>query len=150
MLPSNIISLGSLVGAVLAVIYARRAWTESQRANALSMHSHKLEIYKAFCSLKLTLCQRGILIESAEVAQFYSPLQNAEFYFSKGTFERISRYFEICFALSELTRKLQRSGLAQEQIEDFYSKQDRLRKDELSLSAEVECLIKKELYTSTR
>ena len=148
---SDLIAILSFLGAVLAAVYARRASLEAKRANDLAAHSNKIEIYKAFRALHFSVLEKGTGIEHADVGRFYHPSQEAEFYFSSPeTAEKVMAYFKLCFQLAETKRKLSRTHLTQEQIEELWLEQDKIFEEEARLSSDVERLLKSEIHGAVK
>lgn len=148
---SDVIAFLSFLGALLAALYARWAWGEARRANELSVHSNRMDIYRALHNLRFAVQAKGVSIESKHVFPFYHPSREARFYFSKAeTSQKLSEYFDVCFELAECTRKLSQPNLPDTDIEKIRNKQDELSDQEQSLFRENEKNVEDELYGAVK
>ena len=148
---SDVIAFLSFLGAGLAALYARWAWVEARRANELSVHSNRMDIYRALHNLRFAVQANGVTIESKHVFPFYHPSREARFYFSKvETSQKLSEYFDVCFELAECSRKLSRPNLPDTDIKKIYDKQDELSGREQSLFREAEKDVEEELYGAVK
>ena len=59
---SDYIALAALAVALLAALYAKWTANEAKRANEISLHVHKIEIYEEV--LSFSDCFRGLFITS--------------------------------------------------------------------------------------
>jgi len=148
---ADLIAFLSFLGAALAALYARWAWAEARRANELSVHSNRMDIYRALHKLRFAVQTKGIMIEAQHVAPFYHPSREARFYFSNaGTSQKLVEYFEVCFELAECTRKLSRQNLSDTDIKKLQDAQDALSDQEQVLFREAENSVEEELYGAVR
>lgn len=81
---SDYIALAALAVALLAALYARWAANEAKRANEISLHFKKVEIYEEV--LSFSDCFRGLFsVPTAEWLEVFKKkaVQRAEIYLSK-------------------------------------------------------------------
>lgn len=148
---SDVIAFLCFLCAGLAALYARWAWGEARRANELSVHSNRMNIYRALHNLRFSVQAYGVTIELKHVSAFYHPAREARFYFSKAeTSQKLSEYFDVCFDLAECTRKLRRPNLLDIDIKRIHDKQDELSDLEQSLFREAEKNVEEELYGAVK
>lgn len=148
---SDLIAFLSLLVAVLAALYARWAWGEARRANEISVHSNRMKIYCALHNLRFAVQTKGIRIEAQHVAPFYHPSREARFYFSNAdTSQKLVEYFDVCFGLTECTRKLSRPNLSDADIKKLQDEQDALSDQEQTLFRAAEKNVEEELYGTVR
>jgi hypothetical protein len=126
----------------LSALYARWAWGEARRANLLTLHVHRLDVFRAFNSLRQSVQEQPLNIQPERVATFYNPSQEAKFYFSEAkTSQLLSKYFDTCWELAKVARK---PG-SPRRTEGEQKKQDELLKSEDSLYKETAKQLEKEL-----
>jgi len=147
----DLIVILSFLGAVLAALYARWAWYEAKRTNELSVHSNRMEIYRALHNLRFSVQTHGAGIEAHHVAPFFHPSREARFYFSNTeTSQKLAEYFDTCFDRIQCTRKLSRSNLSDADIQKLHDEQDFLVEREQTLFREAEKQVEKELYGAVK
>lgn len=81
---SDYIALAAVAVALLSALYARWAANEAKRANDISVHVHKVEIYEEV--LSFSDCFRGLFtVPSAERLETFKKkaVQRSEIYLSK-------------------------------------------------------------------
>ena len=71
--------LAATIG-LLAALYARWVWSEARKTNLLALHANRLEVFRAFNSLRQAVQERGASVEEQRVAMFHNPCQEAKFY----------------------------------------------------------------------
>ena len=94
---SDYIALAALAVALLAALYARRAANEAKRANDISLHVHKVEIYEEV--LSFTDCFRGLFsVPTAERLETFKKkaVRRAEIYLSKEVHLQLQEIYEHC------------------------------------------------------
>lgn len=94
---SDYIALAALAVAVLAALYARWAANEAKRANEISLHVHKVEIYEEV--LSFSDCFRGLFtVPSAERLEAFKKkaVQRAEIYLSKEVHLQLQEIYKHC------------------------------------------------------
>ncbi|RBW47185.1 hypothetical protein DS885_04595 [Psychromonas sp. B3M02] len=101
---TDLLSFAAILVASLSALYARWAWSEAHKANELTLHQHKKEIYDSFFSLKGHMTQNWDRADISEVAKFYYPAKNAVFYFEKKIAAEIYSYFQVCFNIADRNR----------------------------------------------
>ncbi|HDL7463470.1 TPA: hypothetical protein PXN49_004123 [Yersinia enterocolitica] len=95
----------AIVISMLAVLFAFISARAAKKANIISVHGYKLDIFSAFHELSLQMGQTVENTEKAEVQKFLVHRRNAEIYFSKNLFLRISEYTDLCFYIVDLPKK---------------------------------------------
>ena len=101
---SDSLAVISLLVAVLAAIYARWAWSEAKRANEISLHRNRKEIYDAFFGLKSHMAQYWDLADFSVVTLFCDHSHNAAFYFDKPLALELKNYYTLCFHIADKSR----------------------------------------------
>jgi hypothetical protein len=94
---SEFISLAAFLVAVLAAIYARRAIAEAKRANKISLHIHKVQIYEEV--LSFSDCFRGFINvpSEARLEEFRKKaVQRAEVYLSNHAHLQLLEIYDHC------------------------------------------------------
>ena len=94
---SDYISLAALAVAVLAALYARWAANEAKRANTISLHVYKIEIYEEV--LSFSDCFRGLFsVPSEERLEAFrkKAVQRAEIYLSKEVHLQLQEIYRHC------------------------------------------------------
>lgn len=94
---SDWISLGALVVALLAVLYARWSAMEAKKANKISLHFQKVEIYEEV--MTFSDCFRGIFSVPTEqrLEQFRKEgVNRAEIYFSEEVHRQLQEIYSHC------------------------------------------------------
>ncbi len=94
---SDYIALAALAVALLAALYARWAANEAKRANEISLHVHKVEIYEEV--LSFSDCFRGLFsVPTAERLEAFKKraVQRAEIYLSKAVHLQLQEIYEHC------------------------------------------------------
>ncbi|WP_141699175.1 hypothetical protein [Candidatus Thiosymbion oneisti] len=135
---SESLSVLSILVAGLSALYARHSWQEAIKANTISNHERKREIYNAFDTLKFAMLREACGINHESVGKFYQPSRDSEFYFSEKTHNKINRYFHVCFELAELNRKKSTRDNDEITLSEIHSKQDALLNEETRLSKEID------------
>jgi hypothetical protein len=132
---SELLALAAFGVSVLSAIYARRAIDEAKKANRLSVHDHRLEIYREFETVRFAVRSKGLGIKHIDIAGLYRPSQESAFYFPEAISAKLVEYVDTCFALAELNRKLQfRAELSDEEKNNLRRKQDALSEKERLLA----------------
>lgn len=134
---SDWIAFTAVLVASLSALYARWAWSEAKKANKISMHGHKKEIYDAFYDLKMHMEQNADLAEQKNISKFYYGSRNARFYFCKKIADKLKDYFEQCFYIADLNKTI----MTPEQRTDLMHK----AKIAKALSVEIEELISEDI-----
>jgi hypothetical protein len=146
MTTSDWIAVIAVLVALLTALYTRWVWNEARTTNLLALHVNRLEVYRAFNSLRQAVQERGVNIAPQHVALFYNPSQEAKFYFSEPRTSKLLRdYFDTCWKLTEQARKLDRTPLPEAERAHLHEEQDRLSRLEESQYAETKDQIEKEL-----
>jgi len=135
---SETLSVLAILVAGLSAFYARHSWQEAVKANTISNHERKKEIYKSFDALKFAMLREACGINHQSVGKFYQPSRDSEFYFSEEAHNKIKRYFHICFELAELNRKKTTTNNDEKEISAIHSTQDALLDEETRLSKEID------------
>jgi hypothetical protein len=94
---SDYIALVAVAVALLAALYARWAANEAKRANEISLHVHKVEIYEEV--LSFSDCFRGLFSVPTEQrleAFKKKAVQRAEIYLSKEVHLQLQEIYEHC------------------------------------------------------
>jgi len=94
---SDYIALLALSVALLAALYARWAAKETKKANEISLHIHKVEIYEEV--LSFLDCFRGLFnVPTAERLEVFrkKAVQRAEIYLSKEVHCQLVKIYEYC------------------------------------------------------
>ncbi len=91
----DLISLGALIAAAVAVAYARATVTEAKRANDIALHSEKLKTYKGILSIQSLLRAHGPNFPEHDFWSKYEYVELTEFYFSKALSDRVHEYFKL-------------------------------------------------------
>lgn len=94
---SDYIALAAVAVSILSAIYAKRAVNEAKKANDISLHVHKVEIYEEVISF--SGCFRGLFsVPTAErLEQFRKKaVQKAEIYLSEETYLLLKEVYEHC------------------------------------------------------
>jgi hypothetical protein len=94
---SDFISLAALAVALLAALYARWAANEAKRANEISLHIHKVEIYEEV--LSFSNCFRGLfnVPTEARLETFRKKaVQRAEIYLSEKVHLQLQEIYAHC------------------------------------------------------
>lgn len=97
MTQSDYIALLAVTVALLAALYARWAANEAKRANDISLHVHKVEIYEEV--LAFSDCFRGLLtVPSTERLETFrkKAVQRAEIYLSKEVHLELQKIYKHC------------------------------------------------------
>jgi hypothetical protein len=113
---SDVIAILALLIAGLSALYARWSWRETRKANQISLHTHKKEIYDAFFELKMHMTQKAESAELGDVSKFYYPSRNAKIYFPSKLSKDIEKYFEACFWIAHKNREY--GGMSKESREE--------------------------------
>jgi hypothetical protein len=137
MTTSDWLSCAAILVAALSSVYARWAWSESHKANQISLHAHKKSIYDAFFELKMHMVQKARFAETEHVQKFYYGARNARFYFDKKIADKLRDYYEQCFYIAELN--LQKTAKAE---------LPSLIDEAIALSDEIERLISEDIKLS--
>jgi hypothetical protein len=94
---SDYIALAALAVAALAALYAKWAANEAKRANEISLHVHKIEIYEEV--LSFSDCFRGLFTVPSEVrleSFRKKAVQRAEIYLSKEVHLQLQEIYNHC------------------------------------------------------
>lgn len=94
---SDYIALAAFGVSALSALYARWAVTEAKKANKISLHAHKIEIYEEVVSF--SDCFRGFLtVPSSERLEKFKKLavQRAELYLSNEVYLQLKEIYEHC------------------------------------------------------
>ena len=97
MIQSDYIALAAVAAALLAALYAKRAANEAKRANKISLHIHKVEIYEEV--LSFSDCFRGLFnVPTTERLETFKKkaVQRAEIYLSKEVHLQLQKIYEYC------------------------------------------------------
>ncbi|EGR0102235.1 hypothetical protein Q2Y28_004230 [Vibrio vulnificus] len=111
---TELLSFLAILVASLSALYARWAWSEAHKANELTLHQHRKEIYDSFFSLKSHMTQHWDGADISEVAKFFYSSKNATFYFDEEIASEICCYYKACFYIADNNRP---SRVASERIE---------------------------------
>ncbi|WP_318452345.1 hypothetical protein [Photobacterium leiognathi] len=133
-------AFAAILVAALSALYARWAWSEAHKANKISLHGHKKEIYDAFFELKMHMEQEEDLAERDHIHKFYYGSRNARFYFCEKIADKLQNYFDQCFYIADLNS----TKITQEQRFDLMDKV----KVAKALSVEIEKLISEDIKLS--
>src|SRR6266404_9192847 len=143
---SSLIAALPIPVALLSALYSRWVWGEARRTNLLALHANRIEVFRAFNSLRQSVQEQGFGIEQERVALFFHPSRESKFYFSEAkTSQLLGQYFDICFALAQQAGKLDRPHLTEPERKLLREEQDGLSTREQSLSGEIEKQLEKEL-----
>lgn len=120
---NNLMEIVAILISLLSAIYARWSWNETKKANYISIHPNKMEIYDAYNDLVSYMKTAGIEVDIREVAKFYRYLEKSEFFFDNEIVNKLKAYFEICFELARLSRycppdKLEKVSERQDNLEN--------------------------------
>lgn len=130
----NLISLGSLLAALLGAVYAARsaaearrqaraadeslrateaqariaseALRESTRQNLISLHAYRLEIYKTFVRVRRALGIGGSL-RKEEAQELWEHALVADLYFSESTTDRLRSFVDALLSTFDISRDWQ-------------------------------------------
>ena len=94
---SDYIALAALAVALLAALYARWAANEAKRANDISLHVHKVEIYEEV--LSFSDCFRGLFnVPTAARLEIFKKkaVQRAEIYLSEKVYLQLQEIYAHC------------------------------------------------------
>jgi len=94
---SDYIALAAVAVALLSALYARWAANEAKRANDISLHVHKVEVYEEV--LSFSDCFRGLFtVPSAERLETFKKkaVQRAEIYLSKEVYLQLQEIYAHC------------------------------------------------------
>jgi len=94
---SDYIALAAVAVALLSALYARWASNEAKRANDISLHVHKVEIYEEV--LSFSDCFRGLFtVPSAERLETFKKkaVQRSEIYLSKEVHLQLQKIYAHC------------------------------------------------------
>ncbi|WP_368165615.1 hypothetical protein [Aeromonas sp. R9-1] len=105
-MPTSYEALALLI-ALLSALYARWAVKEAKRANHISLHQYRKDIYDAFRHLTMHMTQHADQAVLSEVNKFYHPSRNAKFYFDSELAKEIERYFDLCFNIADKSKTQQ-------------------------------------------
>lgn len=97
MTPSDYIASAAVAVAILSALYSRWAAKEAKRANEISLHVHKVEIYEE--ALSFSDCFRGLFsIPTAERLEVFNKkaVQRSEIYLSKEVHIQLKKIYEHC------------------------------------------------------
>lgn len=94
----------ALLIALLSALYARWAATEAKKANRISLHQYRKDIYDAFVHLRMHMTQYADQAAISEVNKFYHPSRNAQFYFDRELAREIEQYFDLCFGIADTSK----------------------------------------------
>ncbi|EKN4862672.1 hypothetical protein FG457_004197 [Yersinia enterocolitica] len=100
----DFIAIIAIFISILAAAFAFISTRAAKKANIISVHGYKLEIFSAFHELSLQMERTVENTEKAEVQKFLVHRRNAEIYFSKNLFLRISEYADSCFDIVDLPK----------------------------------------------
>lgn len=139
---AKLLALAAFGVSVLSAIYARRAIDEARKANRLSVHDHRLEIFREFDTVRFAMMREGLGIKHTDIAGLYRPSRESAFYFPEAVSEWLIEYYDTCFELAELNSKLQfRTHQSLKEKGELRQKQDAMSQTERrlaeSLSAEL-------------
>ena len=144
---SNLIALLVVAIALLAALHARWTWAEARKTNLLALHANRLEVFRAFNSLRQAVQEQGAGVEEQRVAMFHNPCEEAKFYFSEAkTSQLLSQYFDTCWALARIARKPNAPPLTEAEQRE----QDRLLAQEESLHTATKMQLETELCRAVR
>jgi hypothetical protein len=88
------ISVVSALVALLSAIYARRQASSASKANEISLHENRLNIYKSLVRFRAHISALGASIKEEDVWLFGEASEMAEFYFPENIAERMKAVFE--------------------------------------------------------
>ena len=134
---SDWLAFAAILVAALSALYARWAWSEAHKANKISLHGHKKEIYDAFFELKMHMDQKADLAEIEHIHKFYYGSRNARFYFCGNIADKLKNYFDQCFYIADLNS----TKITNEKRFDLMEK----AKVAKALSVEIEKLISEDI-----
>jgi hypothetical protein len=109
---SDVIALLAMLVSGLSALYARWSWSETKKANRISLLSYQREIYDAFFELKMHMVQKAEFAELSEVSKFYYQPRNAKIYLPSALATDIQNYFDACFWVADTNRKF--GGISKE------------------------------------
>lgn len=95
---SDYIALVAVAVALLSALYAKWAANEAKRANDISLHVHKVEIYEEV--LSFSDCFRGLFsVPTAERLETFrkKAVQRAEIYLSPEVHLQLQKIYEHCY-----------------------------------------------------
>ncbi len=142
-----LLSLAALAVSILAALYARWAALEAKKANQLTQIEKRVEIYRAFDTLRFAMLRDACDISHKETSILYQPSRESEFHFPRPIAEKLKKYHKVCFNLAEVNRKSKRSDLSEGDINDIHAKQDQLLDEEAALADELDKDIRKQIKT---
>jgi len=143
-----LLSLAALAISLLAALYARWAAIEAKKANRLSQIEKRIEIYRAFDSLRFAMLRKACGITHEETSALYQAARESEFHFPHSISEKLKKYHHVCFELAEVNRKINRSNLKEEEITAFRKQQDELLNEEMILAKNLEKILREELKSN--
>lgn len=94
---SDYIALAAVAVSLLSALYARWAANEAKKANEISLHVHKVEIYEEVVSF--SDCFRGLFsVPTAERLEEFKKkaVQRAEIYLSEEVYLHLKEIYEHC------------------------------------------------------
>ena len=56
---TDLVATAAFLTSILAALYARSAWVEARRANNISFHNNRIEIFRALCTLRNAVQVKG-------------------------------------------------------------------------------------------
>lgn len=140
-----LLSLAALAVSLLAALYARWAAMEAKKANKLAQLEKRVEIYRAFDTLRFSMLREACGISHTEASVLYEPAREAEFHFQVSISRKLKEYHRICFELAEINRKTKRQNLNSDRLQLLYNEQDKLLAEEEKLAKEFDKHLREEL-----
>ncbi|MBX9496670.1 hypothetical protein J8Z86_11365 [Yersinia enterocolitica] len=107
-----IATLISILSASFAFFSAR----EARRANKLSLHRERMEIYNAFFLLRMHMLMHRHAAEIEEVRKFFHYKRTAPIYLKRNVSEAIIEFYHLCFDVAELHKQGLRAKTKEERI----------------------------------
>lgn len=90
---SDWIAIGAALIATLSALYARWAAQAVQRANEISLHNERLDIYKGLVTFRSVISARGPGFSERYLWRFYEHVQMSEFYFGGAEYKKLDKIF---------------------------------------------------------
>lgn len=91
---STIVAVVAALIAALAALYARWQARAAQRSNEISLHSNRLNIYRALLRFRALLAAHGARIKDDEVWRFAEASDLSEFYYPKDIYLKLNGIFD--------------------------------------------------------
>ncbi|EKN6040229.1 TPA: hypothetical protein RFB65_001326 [Yersinia enterocolitica] len=111
--------LFTLIATLISILSASFAFfsaKEARKANKLSLHREKMEIYNAFFLLKMHMLMRRNTAEMEEVRKFFHYKTTAPIYLKRKLAEAIIEFYNLCFDVAESHKHGLRAKTKEERI----------------------------------